>query len=200
MKDIQWSRRMPLLRSCLVLCWLLALPLLVTTEKYEPANPTMSPDYIPPFPLTFLDSIHMASSDQHSTEPLRPMIASATVVSSPRPFLQMYDASSTIRERAKNMVPKFDLNDTYFPLGGLFPFTDITTGQVSSSAIQRFEAFRCAINTVNRSPDITGGIQMSYDVYDTQNTPSEALAAAINMIRLNVTSIVGNHAHALYFA
>lgn len=171
---------------------LISLPF-VAMKKSNPANPSLAYDYIPPFPLSFLDAIHLVSSDRLSDDPLTPMdFTTPAHKASPKP----QPATSHYRQE-RNLTPRFNLNAPYFQLGGLFPITSVTNGQVSSAAIQRLEAFRCAIDYVNQYPSVTGGIQFTYGIFDTQNSPNEALAAAIKMVQLNITSIIGNQLYSI---
>lgn len=99
----------------------------------------------------------------------------------------------TVKEPQEEITfPTYQVNSSYFILGGLVSLTSSISGRPVASAIQRLEAFRCTIKFVNTLPNFLGNTQVVYQVYDTQNMPSEATSAALTLVQnKNVISVIG---------
>jgi hypothetical protein len=93
--------------------------------------------------------------------------------------------------RNLSVAPVYQLNSSFFLLGGLFSLTSAITGDSLSPGIQRLEAFRCTIAELNLDKNILNKTTIVYNAVDTQNTPIEALSAGLSFLQRNMTNVIG---------
>lgn len=76
-------------------------------------------------------------------------------------------------------------------LAGLFPMTDIKTGEPFENGIQLAEAMRCAVKNINSDQDILPHTRLNFQVWDTHGRASSAINSAYLAMQANVTAFVG---------
>lgn len=87
--------------------------------------------------------------------------------------------------------PKYKLNSSFLPLGGLFGLRNSLTDIPYMYQIQAFEAFRYFVNQINLNPSILPNTTAVYKFFDSFNDPNYSLSGAIRMKNDNITVFVG---------
>lgn len=87
--------------------------------------------------------------------------------------------------------PKFCKNSPFFYIGGLFYIANPTTGISAMDRVEILEAFRYQIRQLNDEGVLLPNTTIVYNVIDTSFVQSDSLAASIDLLRLNITAIVG---------
>lgn len=104
----------------------------------------------------------------------------------------LFEAYLTIQNEQEEISPViYNLSSSFFPIGGLI---DISSPDDTPRfiGVHQVAAFQCAINHLNEQNNLLKNVTIVYDIIDTQDTPTGALAANIDMITFNSTiAIVG---------